>query len=378
MNSNSNAPIPVGFRFHPTDEELVGYYLHGKVGRAQRDQFIQELDLYKFEPWDLHEVCRIGDDAPENQSDWYFFSHKDKKYPTGNRANRATTAGFWKATGRDKPIHTQRHVIGMRKTLVFYRGRAPHGQKTDWIMHEFRLDEGPGVVPNYESDGWVVCRVFRKTKNFKTKSQDTSCSFEEDQQVGCDTLPAELVSSPSHEKYVDSGGGAMNNILQLHHHYNFACKQEISVDDYNAHVHDPFVENLHHLQELHRSLEGSTNHPLAPCSSSTFRSQQQLSRMNSRDHENYSVAPAFHHGESSLREFDETRPNVTQDGSLCSLNFPATYQGEDFWTLESARASLRRDQTLADMTCHVHLKRGTTDHLSASHHENLVHLWNVK
>jgi hypothetical protein len=76
----------------------------------------------------------------EEQNDWYFFSHKDKKYPTGTRTNRATTAGFWKATGRDKPIYTKSCLVGMRKTLVFYRGRAPNGHKSDWIMHEYRLE----------------------------------------------------------------------------------------------------------------------------------------------------------------------------------------------------------------------------------------------
>lgn len=85
------------------------------------------------------EKCKIGS-GPQNE--WYFFSHKDKKYPTGTRTNRATIAGFWKATGRDKAVHLgNSKQIGMRKTLVFYVGRAPHGQKTDWIMHEYRLED---------------------------------------------------------------------------------------------------------------------------------------------------------------------------------------------------------------------------------------------
>lgn len=90
------------------------------------------------------ELCRIG---TEEQTDWYFFSHKDKKYPTGTRTNRATAAGFWKATGRDKAIYARHDLIGMRKTLVFYKGRAPNGQKSDWIMHEYRLESDENGAP---------------------------------------------------------------------------------------------------------------------------------------------------------------------------------------------------------------------------------------
>jgi hypothetical protein len=53
----------------------------------------------------------------------------------------------------------------MRKTLVFYKGRAPHGHKSDWIMHEYRLDDvsaaghpgGSGDVPYYSGASSPVC-----------------------------------------------------------------------------------------------------------------------------------------------------------------------------------------------------------------------------
>ncbi|WVZ21974.1 hypothetical protein V8G54_000518 [Vigna mungo] len=163
--------VPPGFRFHPTDEELVGYYLRKKVASQKIDlDVIKEIDLYRIEPWDLQDLslaerCRIG---YEEQNEWYFFSHKDKKYPTGTRTNRATMAGFWKATGRDKSVYERTKLIGMRKTLVFYKGRAPNGQKTDWIMHEYRLETVENGPP--QEEGWVVCRAFRKRTNGQTKT----------------------------------------------------------------------------------------------------------------------------------------------------------------------------------------------------------------
>ena len=49
--------IPPGFRFHPTDEELVGYYLRKKVASQKIDlDVIREIDLYRIEPWDLQGI----------------------------------------------------------------------------------------------------------------------------------------------------------------------------------------------------------------------------------------------------------------------------------------------------------------------------------
>ncbi|XP_042401057.1 protein CUP-SHAPED COTYLEDON 2-like [Zingiber officinale] len=155
------AQLPPGFRFHPTDEELIMRYLLKKVldgnfaGRA-----IAEIDLNKCEPWELPEKAKMG------EKEWYFFSLRDRKYPTGLRTNRATDAGYWKATGKDREIYSSKtmSLVGMKKTLVFYRGRAPKGEKSNWVMHEYRL-EGKFAyhfLSASSKDEWVVSRVFQK------------------------------------------------------------------------------------------------------------------------------------------------------------------------------------------------------------------------
>lgn len=43
-----------GFRFHPTDEELVGFYLKRKIQHKSIPiEIIKQVDIYKYDPWDL-------------------------------------------------------------------------------------------------------------------------------------------------------------------------------------------------------------------------------------------------------------------------------------------------------------------------------------
>ncbi|XP_078439071.1 NAC (No Apical Meristem) domain transcriptional regulator superfamily protein [Wolffia australiana] len=157
MEDRNERGLPPGFRFHPTDEELVTFYLAAKVlnnaGFPGVD--IAEIDLNKCEPWDLPDKAKLG------EREWYFYSLRDRKYPTGLRTNRSTISGYWKATGKDREVYSSGQLlVGQKKTLVFYLGRAPRGEKTKWILHEYRLDGDFSL--HHLTEEWVICRVFHK------------------------------------------------------------------------------------------------------------------------------------------------------------------------------------------------------------------------
>lgn len=194
--------LPPGFRFHPTDEELITHYLSKKVVDTSFDpRAIGVVDLNKSEPWELPRRAKLG------EKEWYFFCLRDRKYLTGLRTNRATHAGYWKATGKDREIYRGKLLVGMKKTLVFYRGRAPRGEKSNWVMHEFRLEGKSSVYshPKIMKNEWVICRVIKKNLNgnekkaFGETTKACSSSYGEEVEDGhpSPTLPP-LKDIPAH------------------------------------------------------------------------------------------------------------------------------------------------------------------------------------
>nr|WLO57464.1 NAC transcription factor 5 [Rheum palmatum] len=156
----SSTSLAPGFRFHPTDEELVAYYLKRKVsGKSFRVDAISEIEVYKVEPWDLPGLSRLK----TRDLEWYFFSNLDKKYSNGSKTNRATSEGYWKTTGKDRPVCHRSKVVGMKKTLVFHRGRAPRGERTNWVMHEYRLVDEQLEQSGVPQESFVLCRIFQKS-----------------------------------------------------------------------------------------------------------------------------------------------------------------------------------------------------------------------
>lgn len=172
-------PLPPGFRFFPTDEELITCYLARKAADASfTSAAIRDVDLYNFDPWDLpctssrpcfrssyhHQDSRTlfslmsltliftgqqlqasaaRGDHSHQQECCYFFCRRGSKYSSGVRVRRATRSGYWKSTGKDKAVYSNAggRVVGTKKTLVFYGGRAPRGEKIGWVMHEYAHGE---------------------------------------------------------------------------------------------------------------------------------------------------------------------------------------------------------------------------------------------
>ncbi|XP_011074131.1 NAC domain-containing protein 17-like [Sesamum indicum] len=169
--------FPPGFRFHPTDEELVLYYLKRKIccKRLHLD-VIAETDVYKWDPEELPGMSKLK----TGDRQWFFFSPRDRKYPNGARSNRATRHGYWKATGKDRVISCGSRPVGIKKTLVFYRGRAPSGERTDWVMHEYTMDEEELKRCHTAKEYYALYKVYKKSGPGPKNGEQYGAPFREE------------------------------------------------------------------------------------------------------------------------------------------------------------------------------------------------------
>ncbi|KAI9161729.1 hypothetical protein LWI28_020180 [Acer negundo] len=174
--------FPPGYRFCPSDRQLIVCYLRKKVYNQTLPKIddIYDVEINKYTPLQLFDnYWRAGEAA------MYFFTSRDRKYLKGKRPNRAVVGGFWKATASKQAIGDENNlIIGYKSALVYHRGTFKNSTKTDWLMQEYTLpDNTLANIPstssstNMKLNTFVLCKIYRKsTKLFESMEPSTSSS----------------------------------------------------------------------------------------------------------------------------------------------------------------------------------------------------------
>ncbi|XP_022755993.1 NAC domain-containing protein 90-like [Durio zibethinus] len=164
--------VAMGFRFFPTEEELVSFYLRNQLEGKRQDMHlvIPVVNIYDVEPWELPQLA--GECCKGDSEQWFYFTPRQEREAHGGRPNRTTTSGYWKATGSPSYVYSSDdRVIGMKKTMVFYNGKAPSGRKTKWKMNEYKAIEAvanssAAVTPKLRHE-FSLCRVYVVSGSFR-------------------------------------------------------------------------------------------------------------------------------------------------------------------------------------------------------------------
>nr|CAB3490946.1 unnamed protein product [Digitaria exilis] len=172
-SSSSNPLLPPGYRFYPTEEELLGFYIRHRLAgtKPQVEHLIPVVDIYSYHPSVLQAMAGAANVGDREQ--WFFFCPRAEREVHGGRPARTTPSGYWKATGSPSYVYSAAsanpRVIGEKRTMVFYEGRAPTGNKTQWKMNEYKAvvdDDGdappppPGAPVRQLRNEFSVCRVY--------------------------------------------------------------------------------------------------------------------------------------------------------------------------------------------------------------------------
>ncbi|KAJ7960396.1 NAC domain [Quillaja saponaria] len=133
--------FPIGYRFQPTDTEVIVHYLSKKVIGKQLPYAIQELDVYEKEPWLIFD---------KNSRETFYVFTKLKKKKKDSRADRVVGCGTWKGQNcKEIKDDQDDKVIGYNRAFVFQENKRKCSSEFKgiaesnghWIMHEFSLSD---------------------------------------------------------------------------------------------------------------------------------------------------------------------------------------------------------------------------------------------
>ncbi|KAJ1686256.1 hypothetical protein LUZ63_017646 [Rhynchospora breviuscula] len=212
-----------GYRFYPTEEELMLFYLHHKLENTRPDieRVIPVLDVYNYHPRNLQSVA--GEGSRTDTEQWFFFCPRQEREVQGGRPTRTTVSGYWKATGSPTYVFSSSNrIIGMKRTMVFYQGRAPNGTKTNWKMNEYKALQHhaqgvPNQVPTLRKE-FSLCRVYVKTATLRSfDRRPTNPITNQNRQIEREAFPsntnASVLLQPTKSNGSSSSDGGSSNHL---------------------------------------------------------------------------------------------------------------------------------------------------------------------
>ncbi|PWA94954.1 NAC domain-containing protein [Artemisia annua] len=244
--------LPIGYRFEPTDLELIRHYLLKKIRNENLPKNkISTVKIYEDHPKDI-----VGNYPQAKEGEWYFFTSRDRKYPNGKRPNRRAGLGYWKATGPDKVIRHKGMKIGGKKSLVYYEGHSPDGTKTNWMMHEYVVEgyERKRAAGNKDMmlNDYVLCKIYNKHGRGKEiKEEDDS-----DENLGdglnrnlTAKLPVENGVTEAHQHAPDT------NPAKFHVENNMGVQHSSHNSNHTINQVEHNLQNLYPNQHMNPSVE---------------------------------------------------------------------------------------------------------------------------
>ncbi|KAL5746623.1 hypothetical protein ACOSP7_027769 [Xanthoceras sorbifolium] len=215
MESSSNRRLPPGFRFDPTDQQLIIDYLFNKVHGNPLPSSIAVIDC------DIYGDGRLWRRLfEESEADTlYFFTRIKKKTSKGKRVDRVTGSGTWKGQSHKKIYFRDGHqnvsIVGSKGCFSFQPKKGFQERCGKWVMHEYMLDGCLLDQNNNNNNCYVLCRIKNK-KGKKDRKTDTYGPTDDDVQVIYSNRihygmePQSIVEAAG----LNYGGTGMSNMVQ--------------------------------------------------------------------------------------------------------------------------------------------------------------------